>query len=125
MRFIWDMECIKKMESKPDINITEEDVVGLMDNFTKVPSFILKKMVSRNLNVVKSFESQIEAYKYQLTDIELLKIEKVMNMPIPELQGILHSAYLSTNKKQLQILADSNAVPFIEKNLTELEKLLF
>ena len=57
-----------KMESKPDINITEEDVVGLMDNFTKVPSFILKKMVSRNLNVVKSFESRIEAYKYQLTD---------------------------------------------------------
>jgi hypothetical protein len=118
------MEGIK-MESEPDINITEEDVVGLMDNFTKVPSFILKKMVSRNLNVVKSFENQIEAYKYQLTDIELLKIEKVMNMPIPELQMILHNVYLSTNKKQLQILADSNALPFIEKNLTELEKVLF
>jgi hypothetical protein len=113
------------MESQPDINITEDDVVGLMDNFTKVPSFILKKMVSRNLNVVKSFESQIEAYKYQLTDVELLKIEKVMNMPIPELQVILHNAYLSTNKKQLEILADSNAMPFIETNLNELEKVLF
>ena len=113
------------MESNPDINITEEDVVGLMDNFTKVPSFILKKMVSRNLNVVKSFESQIEAHKYQLTDIELLKIEKVMNMPIPELQIILYNVYLSTNKKQLEILADSNAKPFIEKNLNELEKVLF
>ncbi|MGB7968224.1 MAG: hypothetical protein WCF28_01485 [Methanobacterium sp.] len=113
------------MESQQDINITEEDVVGLMDNFTKVPSFILKRMVSRNLNVVKSFENQIEAYKYQLTDMELLKIEKVMNMPVPELQIILYNAYMSTNKKQLQILADSNAVPFIEKNLNELEKVLF
>lgn len=113
------------MESQPDINITEEDVVGLMDNFTKVPSFILKRMVSRNLNVVKSFESQIKAYKCQLTDMELLKIEKVMNMPVPELQVILYNAYVSTNKKQLQILADSNAVSFIEKNLNELEKVLF
>jgi hypothetical protein len=93
-----------KMESQPDINITEEDVVGLMDNFTKVPSFILKRMVSRNLNVVKSFESQIKAYKCQLTDMELLKIEKVMNMPVPELQVILYNAYVSTNKKQCLLL---------------------
>lgn len=113
------------MESQPDINITEEDVVGLMDNFTKVPSFILKRMVTRNLNVVKSFEGQIEGYKCQLTDMELLKIEKVMNMPIPELQIILYNAYEITNKNQLKILADSNAVPFIEKNLSELEKVLF
>jgi hypothetical protein len=113
------------MESQPDINITEEDVVGLMDNFTKVPSFILKRMISRNLNVVKSFESHIEAYKCQLTDMQLLKIEKVMNMPVPELQVILYNAYESTDKKQLQILADSNAAPFIEKNLNELEKVLF
>jgi hypothetical protein len=57
--------------------------------------------------------------------MELLKIEKVMNMPVPELQVILYNAYESTNKKQLKILADPNAVPFIEKNLNELEKVLF
>ena len=113
------------MEFEDNIMITEEDVVGLMDNFTKVPSFILKRMISRNLNVVKSFEGQIVAYKCQLTDMELLKIEKVMNMPVPELQVILNNAYESTNKKQLKILADSNAAPFIEKNLSELEKVLF
>jgi len=123
MEYTWRLN--KKMESYPDINITEEDVVGLMDNFTKVPSFILKRMVSRNLNVVKSFESQIEAYKCQLTDMELLKIEKVMNMPVPELQVILYNAYESTNKKQLQILSDPNAAAFIEKKLNELEKVLF
>lgn len=113
------------MESQTDIIITEADVVGLMDSFTKVPSFILKKMVSKNLNVVKSFESQIESYKCQLTNLELLKIEKVMNMPVPDLQNILYNAYVSTNKKQLKILADTNAGPFIEKNLNELEKVLF
>jgi hypothetical protein len=57
--------------------------------------------------------------------MELLKIEKVMNMPVPELQVILYNAYESTNKKQLQILSDPNAAAFIEKNLNELEKVLF
>jgi hypothetical protein len=45
-------------------------------------------------------------------------------MPIPELQIILYNVYESTNKTQLKILADSNAEPFIEKNLNEL-KVLF
>ena len=89
-------------------------LLGLMDNFTKVPSFILKRMVSKNLNVVKSFENQILEYKSQLTDEELLKIELVMNMPVPELQEILYNVYQSTDKKQLKILADSNAEPFID-----------
>jgi hypothetical protein len=112
------------MESNVEIKITEEDVLGLMDSFTRVPSFILKRMVSKNLNVVKSFENQILEYKSQLTDEELLKIELVMNMPVPELQDILYSVYQSTDKKQLKILADSNAEPFIIKNLGQL-KLLF
>ncbi len=46
-------------------------------------------------------------------------------MPVPELQEILYNAYESTNKKQLKILADSNAGPFIEKNLSQLEKVLY
>jgi hypothetical protein len=112
------------MESHSEIKITEEDVLGLMDSFTRVPSFILKRMVSKNLNVVKSFESQILEYKSQLTDEELLKIEIVMNMPVPELQEILYDVYESSSKQQLKILADSNAEPFIIKNLVQL-KLLF
>jgi hypothetical protein len=112
------------MESHSEIKITEEDVLGLMDSFTRVPSFILKRMVSKNLNVVKSFESQILEYKSQLTDEELLKIEIVMNMPVPELQEILYNVYESSSKQQLKILADSNAEPFIIKNLVQL-KLLF
>ncbi|MFY9638372.1 MAG: hypothetical protein WAK14_06190 [Methanobacterium sp.] len=113
------------MESQNEVIITEEDVLGLIDSFTKVPSIILKRMVSANLNVVKSFESQIQSYKSQLSPDDLLKIEKVLNMSVSELQEILYSAYESTNKKQLKILADSNAGPFIEKNLSQLEKVLY
>jgi hypothetical protein len=113
------------MEPKADVTITEQDVIELVDLFTKVPSIILKRMVSRNVNVVKSFESQIESYKSQLSDVEVLKIEKVLQMPVPELQKIMYNANVSTEKKQLKILADSNAEPFIEKNLNQLRKVMF
>lgn len=113
------------MESRTDVNITEDDVIGLLDSFTKVPSIILKRMVSNNVNVVKSFAGNIENYKGRLSDDDLLKIEKVLSMPVPELQVLLNNAYKSTHKKQLKILADSDATPFIEKNLNQLEKMLF
>lgn len=67
----------------------------------------------------------IEEYKNNLSDYEMLKIEKVINMPVEELQKILFSSYKRTNNKTLKILADVNSGPFIEKNLNELEKVLF
>ena len=112
------------MESQEEVKITEDDVIGVLGLFTKVPSILLKSMVSRNVNIVKSFESQIETYKSKLSDEELLKIEKVMEMSVPELQKILGKAYKSTHKKQLKILADPKAEPFIESNLEELRQLL-
>lgn len=108
-----------------EIKITEDDVIELMDSFTKVPSFILKGLVSGNVNVVKSFQSQIESDKDKLSSEEMSKIRVVLETPVPELQNILKRAYLKTNKKQLKILADPEAEPFIEKNLGELEDLLF
>jgi len=113
------------MKSQEEIKITEDDVMGVLGLFTKVPSILLKNMVSRNVNVVKSFESQIKAYKNKLSDEELLKIKKVMEMSVPELQKILGNTYKSTHKKQLKILADPKAESFIERNLKELRKLLF
>jgi hypothetical protein len=112
------------METQDDIKITEEDVIDLLGLFTMVPSLILKGMVSGEMNLVKSFEKQIIEYRDNLTDEEMLKIRKVLEMPVPELQRILNHAYMTTNKKQLKILANSNAEPFIEKNLNELEKVL-
>ena len=113
------------MESQEEVEISEEDVIELMGIFTKVPSILLKGMIKRNFNVVDSFSSHIEDYKSNLSDYEMLKIEKVIEMPVPALQKILYNSYISTNNKTLKILADSNSELFIEKNLKELEKVLF
>lgn len=106
-------------------NITEEDVMGVVDVFTRVPVVILKMVVSKNMNVVKKFESQIEDYKDQLREEDTEKIKKVMEMPVPELQEILSKAYAKTGHKQLKILADPKAEPFITDNFRELKILLF
>jgi len=113
------------MESKDEIIITEKDVMDIMDVFTRVPPLILKMVVKGNKNVVKSFESQIKEYKKQLDSGEMVKIEKVLEMDVPDLQEILRKAYLETGQKQLEILADPHAEEFIAGNLRELKKILF
>lgn len=105
--------------------ITEKDVVDIVDLFTKIPVFMLKRIVSKNSNVVKMFESQIEDYKIQLSLEDTDKIKKVLEMPIPELQEILRKAYDETHKEQLKILADPEAEPFIAKNFQELKNSIF
>jgi ABC-type lipoprotein release transport system permease subunit len=105
--------------------ITERDVVDMVDLFTKVPAFMLKRAVSQDLNVVEMFESQVQSYKSRLSDEDIIKIKKVLEMPIPELQEILKKAYDETHKKQLKILADPEAEPFIAKNFEELKNSVF
>ncbi len=108
-----------------EVNITENDVMDLMEHFTKVPPIMLKITVSNNSNVVKTFRSNIMGYKDQLTAPQMAKIKKVLEMPVEDLQQILMNVYIKTNQKQLKILANPNARPFIQKNLGELEKILF
>lgn len=105
--------------------ITEKDVIDMVDLFAKVPAFMLKRVVSKNSNVVKMFESQIEDYKSQLSAEDTYKIKKVLEMPIPELQDVLKKAYEETHKEQLKILADPKAEPFIAKNFLELKNSIF
>jgi hypothetical protein len=111
------------MEAQEEI--TEEDVLQFMDQFTRVPPLLLKIVVSGNSNVITSFRGQIEDYKKSLSKEDRFKIRKVMDMPTDELQEILQKAYSQSHQEQLKILADPKAKPFIEKNLAELEKILF
>jgi hypothetical protein len=108
-----------------NVKITEKDVMAFMDLFTQVPVILLKGAVSSNMNVVKTFQNQIESYKSRLTSEELEKIKAVIDMPVPEIQKILYNAYEGTGKKQLKILADPEAEKFISGNLKELKKVLF
>lgn len=113
------------METAEDVEITEKDVIEMMDQFTRVPPLLLKIVVFRNSNVIKSFQNQIEDYKNKLSNEEIVKLRKVLKMPVEDLQDILNKAYAETQQEQLKILADPKAQPFITKNLQELEKLLF
>ena len=112
------------MESQEEVKITEKDVIRMMGLFTKVPVLVLKVAISKNLNVVKSFESQIESYRSQLSAEDTVKIKKVLEMPTGELQEILNKAYEETGQKQLKILADPDAEQFITGNLQEIKKVL-
>lgn len=112
------------MESE-ELEITEKDVMELMGLFTRVPPLLLRGVVSRNSNVVKSFQNKIEDYKDELSEEDLIKIKKVLEMPVEDLQKILMNVYIETHQKQLKILADPKAEPFIIKNLQELEKVMF
>ncbi len=115
------------MDSKKEVEITEKDVMEFMHVFTRVPPLILKMVVKGNNNVVKSFQSQIIEYKNNLTEEELVKVNKVMEMPVNELQEILMKAYIETGQKQkqLKILADPKSADFIEGNLKELQTIMF
>lgn len=113
------------MESQEDTKISQKDVMAIMDVFTRVPPLFLKMVISKNSNVVKSFQAQIEDYKDQLSVEEIAKIKIVLEMSVPELQDILNKVYLETHQQQLKILAEPKAEPFIDKNLQELKKLMF
>jgi len=108
------------MESKKEVEINKKDIMGVMHVFTRVPPIMLKMVVKGNKNVVRSFESQIKDYYGKLTHEEIVKIEKVMETPVPQLQGILNDVYIETG----QILADPKAKDFIKMNLRELELVL-
>ncbi len=108
-----------------ELEINEDDIRGLLGIFEKVPPFALKIAVNRNMNAVKSFESKIEDYKSRLTDEDRMKISKILEIPIPELQLLLDKVYLKTNYKQFSILANSKAESFLILNLGELKKVLF
>ena len=106
-------------------NITEKDIMDVMDLFTKVPVILLKVAVSSNMNAVKRFEDQVMSYKTRLSPEEMEKIDLITKMPVSEIQRMLLSVYEKTGKKQFKVLADINAQKFISINLEELRKILF
>ena len=105
--------------------ITEKDIIGVMDLFTKVPVILLNAAILSNMNAVKRFEDQIISYKTSLSLEELEKIELVTKMPVTEIQRLLLSVYEKTGKKQFKLLGDPNAQKFLSINLNELRKILF
>ena len=101
--------------------ITYDDVVDYNYLFTFSPSFLLERMAKKNSNLVKKFKSTIQSYMDNLTDIQCVKLNVILDSDVSELQAIMQEAYEKTNKKQYRILANPNYSQFIELNLNELK----
>lgn len=101
--------------------ITYDDVVEYNYLFTFAPSFLLERMAKKNFNLVKKFKSTIQSYMDNLTDIQCVKLNVILDSDVSELQAIMQEAYEKTNKKQYRILANPNYSQFIELNLNELK----
>ena len=101
--------------------ITYDDVVEYNYLFTFAPSFLLERMAKKNSNLVKKFKSTIQSYMDNLTDIQCVKLNVILDSDVSELQAIMQEAYEKTNKKQYRILANPNYSQFIELKLNELK----
>ncbi len=115
----------KYLNESLGLDFKQKDIMQLLRILERFPPFLLQEEVSKNINLVESLEGRIEDYKSQMANENLLKIRKILELPIPDLQKLLHGAYLETNLEQFKILADPNAEPFIIINLQKLKKILF
>lgn len=104
--------------------LNPQDVLEMMDLFTRVPALMLKTLVIREVNVVETFQDQVESYKNNLTREDLAKIETVIHTPVPQLQEILEQAYQEKPVKQLKILMSPFARPFLTLNLEALAQVI-
>ncbi len=107
------------------IGIRGKDMDVLLRMLRKFPPFLVNSYISKDINAVKEFKYPIKEYTDNLTNEDLLKIRKIMDMPVPKLQYLLNELYIITDLKQLEILAQPTAEQFIELNLGELKKILF
>ena len=78
--------------------LTPQDVLEVLDLFTRVPSLMLKALVIRQVNVVETFHEEVETYKKNLRPEDLAKIETVISTPTPQLQEILAGLPGTTSK---------------------------
>ena len=118
-------DAAKFLNEKLDLEIQSKDIGRLLKLLENFPPFVINSYISKDINAVKEFENPIKDQSAKLTDKDLLKVRKIIYMPVPELQKILNELYLITNMEQLKILAEPRAEPLIELNLNELRRILF
>lgn len=115
----------KILEKSLQIQVKESDIWKVLSTLDQLPPFVVDKYVAMKINVVEELEDQIEDYKKNLSEEDLLKIRKVIETPVEELQGVLNELYLETKMEQFKKMAAPEAKPLIELNVQELKKILF
>lgn len=115
----------KILDESLGIKIKDKDIWRVLRVVEQMHPVLVNKYVSMNINAAEEFKNKIEDYKTKLTDEDLLKIGKIIETPVPELQNLLNELYLETKLEQFKILADPKAESLIELNLEELKRILF
>lgn len=118
-------ESAEFLNEKLNLQIEGKDIEVLLKLLGKFPPFVVNSYISKEINAVKEFEDAIKENTAQLIDEDLLKVRKIIEMPVPELQIILSELYEITNMEQLKILSEPRAESLIELNLKELKRVLF
>jgi hypothetical protein len=117
--------AVQVVDEMMGIDVDKKDMWRILRAVEQMPPFAVDKYVSGNINGVEWFEDQILNYKTKLNDEDLLKIRKVLEMPVGELQKVMEKLYEETNLEQFIILAQPDAEELITINLQELKKILF
>lgn len=115
----------KIVENSFGISVDEKVVWKILSTIEQIPPFIVNKYVSLDINAVNESEDKIKDYKNNLSEEDLLKIRKIIETPVEQLQDVVNELYLETNLEQFKIMADPKARPLIESNVQELRKVLF
>ena len=117
--------AVEVLDESLGIEVKQKDMWRILRAVEQMPPFVVEKYVSTNLNGVEWFKDQIMDYQTKLDDEDLLKIKKVMETPVPELQNLMEKLYGETKLEQFKILAGPEAQDLIVINLEELKKILF
>ena len=104
--------------------ITYEEIEKYEFVFAKVPSLLLGTMIRRNSDVVSKFKPQIVSKLNNLNEVQQEQLDTILNTEVSTLQELLKEAYEHSGKKQYKQLSDPKAAPFLEKNLSELKKIV-
>ncbi|MEN6552470.1 MAG: hypothetical protein ABFC34_06235 [Methanobacterium sp.] len=118
-------KATKSLNETLGLKLNEKDIWKALRAVEHMPPYAIKKYINLNINAVDEFEVRIKDYTDKLSEEEILTIKRIIEMPVPEHQNILHNLYLETKLEQFQVLAEPEARPLIELNVKELKKLLF
>jgi hypothetical protein len=118
-------KAIKVFDESLGIGIKKNDMWKILRAVEQMPPFVVNQYISMDINASKEFEDQIKDYKSKIGDEDLLKIRKIIETPVGELQKVSEKLYTETKLEHFKILAQPEAEPLITINLQELKKILF
>ncbi|MDO9045788.1 MAG: hypothetical protein Q7U35_10875 [Methanobacteriaceae archaeon] len=118
-------KAVKVLDENLGIEVKKNAMYKILRALEQMPPFVMNQYISMNINAVEEFEDQIKVYKNKIGHEDLLKIRKIIDTPVGELQDVMEKLYTETKLEHFKILAQADAEELITINLQELKKILF